>query len=501
MIMSKAKKHDFYDKMLIAFMLLAAAAILGVSHFHEMASYNETDFYGSYACDAQNILQGKEYTEPDHGPGYVLVLAITSLLFQDMFLTGKAVSIFSSLLIILFTFKLVDVLFNKKVAFYTVVLLFLILLPFSILVKSDIFFAAVVIISIYFFYSKTPLSYSNLFWSGLVAGYAFITRYNAIFLPISVALILIFLNPDNDAWNRRMKGLLVYSLAFFLVSVPWWIFNYFHAGGPMSQSNYLVVAMTFYGSGTSFGAEEKVLAAAKFNSLFSVISFDFEYFAFQLIKHIVKYFQNALTHLVKFPLYLFFAPGLILLLFNNTKKIFSLLVFPVLGFLILTLVQFWPRFYLYIAPFFIFVPVYFIFREDIFKQARYSYMVFSLCAIFLLYYSVLETKKNVTSEPTELIEIAQVLRHNRTDSDVLIARKPHLGFLSNINTEYFPEVDSLEALLKFAKERNATYLLYSDVEEELRPKLRILQQPARLPENLQLIYKRERPKIFLYKIN
>ena len=64
----------------------------------------------------------------------------------------------------------------------------------------------------------------------------------------------------------------------------------------------------------------------------------------------------------------------------------------------------------------------------------------------------------------------------------------------------FPDVDSIEKLIDYAKEKKAAYLLYSDIEAKTRPRLKILQEPDKVPSNLQVFYYQDKPKIIVYKI-
>jgi len=120
--------------------------------------------------------------------------------------------------------------------------------------------------------------------------------------------------------------------------------------------------------------------------------------------------------------------------------------------------------------------------------------------IFLLKTSFLLTRANISSEPFYLKNAAKVFKAHSADSDIVIARKPHLAFLSDRKVEMFPIVESLDQLIKHAKKKNAQFIFYGEIESEVRPEMKILQKPEEVGKYLKLIYTQLQPEIYLYKI-
>ncbi|MFX0137038.1 MAG: glycosyltransferase family 39 protein [Candidatus Hodarchaeota archaeon] len=485
--------------------------LLLLSRSHEMGGYDvETDFYGSYAIAAKHILEGKSYEDPYHGPGYPCVLALGSLLFHDMFLTGKIISIISGLLFGIFTYKVIKNIFNSRIAFFTVLILLINILPYPVVVGTDIFFAFLVTLSIYFIFKNRQPSNLNIILGGLVAGYAYLTRYDAIFLILSVAFSFFIINPKRISWRQGFKSVFIFCSTFFIVALPLLIINYMKYGNPLFNLTYLNMASNFYDIKGVSTAESLNAASVKFDSFLAVLFYDPIRFIIGVIQNAYYgHFQNVVFNVLRFPLYLFTVPGTVLLMKRSNKSQLSYFTIPVFGFLLLSLSIFHERYYLPFLPFLILFSLYFLFyykenfeksESSIKKLMSFSNLSYVLVVLFLLPACVRETKKYINSEPTELLEISQLLREKAIPSDIIIARKPHLGYLSHVQSIYFPEVDSLGELLKYAKENKATYLLYSNIEAEMRPQLKILLEPEKVPHNLEIFYQQNNSNIMLYRI-
>ena len=509
--LNKIKNIEYYDKLAIGLFLFNFIVLLLLSHFHEMGGYDvETDFYGSYAIEAKNILEGKGYEDPYHGPGYPCLLALGSLVFHDMFITGKNISIISGLLFGIITYKIIKSIFDSRLAFFTTLILIINILPYPVLASSDIFFACVATLSIYFIFKSYQLSPLNLILGGLVAGYAYLTRYDAIFLVLSFVFSIFFINPEKINWKQRFKNVFIFCSSFFIVIFPWLTINYIKHGNPFFNLAYLNIASNFYDIKGVCINESHHAASEKFTSFTDVFFHDPIRFFVGFINNIYYgHFQNLLFNVLRFPLYLLVVPGAVIFIHKSNKSQLSFITFPVFGFLLLCLSLFHVRYYLVFLPFFILLSIYFIFycrdsyeKGNIFIKKLFSFSSLSLIIIlfFLLPASVEETKKYINTEPTELLEISQILREKTNPSDIIIARKAHLGYLSQVRSIYFPEVNSLDELIKYARKNKATFLLYSNVETEFRPQLKFLLEPDKVPQNLKIFYQQNNPKIMLYRI-
>ncbi|NIR49896.1 glycosyltransferase family 39 protein [candidate division KSB1 bacterium] len=503
------KRLKHYEKLALIFSGFMFLGLLVLSHFHKMGSYGfETDFYWAYAPDAKNILNGKMPEEPGVGPGYALVLAGLNLIFNDWFFTGKMISVLSAVLCGYFIFKMLQELFNSKVAFFTMILWHVTVMPFAVVASTDMFFAFLVTCGIYFFYRKGVFSNSNLVLSGLLMAYAYLTRHNAVVLPICVAMVILIINPESWTWKKRFTNLALFGAVFGGVLLPWTILLELNSGDAVRSDSYLIIASHFYGRPGVIGSEDMRLAAKKFDSLKSVIFYDFKHFVKHYVFNIYRHFYDLLIHSIKFPSFLFVGAGGLMLFRNLSKRQFSLFLFPALSFLLLCLVHYEPRYYLYIIGFFMFLGAFFLFHDEAVQKKNPGYfglihgreLAYAVTIFFLLVFSLKEIKKTISAEPRELLEISSVLRENVQEDESMIARKPHLGFLANLRTKYFPESTTVSELLEYAKKERANYLLYGEVEAEHRPQLKMLLKPENAPEALKPLLVWEKPRTVVYKL-
>ena len=505
---------DRYEMIHVFFLITVLVLLLVISSFHEIGGYNvETDFYGSYAPNVEKMLHGGKYYDEDHGPGYIFPLILFYLILGDVFVAGKTLTLISAILFLFFSFKTIKTLFDSRFAFYTSLLLTILILPYSILASTDMFFAFIVSLAIYFIFRGGEFTFSNMLWGGIVAGYAFMTRLNAIILPIAIIFSIFLINPQNWSWKQKFQGSLILVGAMLLGSLPWYIMNFLYYGKIFVSAAHETIGASLLGgeansSGDFAWGAEKEKIAKEYSSLFSLTMHNLPLLIKSFLKNTPIYFRWMLFYLIGFPGFLFVAPGIILLLTRANKRQLSYFTIPLFGFLIYCIVSFISRFYLYILGFFVFFIIYFLFDTQLFKdgsrpQKKFSYItkvIFLFVVLFSIQRSLFLLKKNITNEPVHIKKIAQILEKHSSEDDIVFARKPHLGYFSHRKIEIIPDVQDLDLLIKYAKEKGVKFVYYGIAETKYRPDLNILQHPKELPPAFQLLYASENPKAFLYKI-
>ncbi len=507
-LQKKMRMLSYYDRLAIAFSILMFAVLLVVGSYHRMGGYGvETDFYWSYAPDAQRIVQGQTPQEPGVGPVYALTLAFSNLFVQDWFVSGKLLSMFSAVLCGLFTFSFIKQFFDDRLGFFTLVLWHATVLPWAIVASTDLFFAMLVAFSIYLMFRGGQITNTNLVLAGILMAVTYMTRHNAVVLPIGVVMIVALINPDEWTWSKRLQGLAVFAGAFALASLPWSIVQLMSSEPAVRGDSYLIIASHFYGAPGVVSSEDMRLAAGKFDSLSSVVFYDLGHFVKHYLSNLYRHFYKVLITSIRFPTFLFVAAGAFALVTRMSRKQASLFVFPALSFLLLCLVHYEPRYYLYLVSFFIMPAAYFLFSDDAIDGGANAgvlrwikYAAFGLTVLFVLISSTREVRQNISGEPRELLEMAAELRQKADNHEAIIARKPHLGFLTERETVYFPEASTLPMLLEYAAAENAGYLLYGEMEAQRRPELNFLLEPDGLPDELEPIFVWDNPRTVVYKI-
>src|SRR3989338_2360457 len=131
--------------------------------------------------------------------------------------------IFGSLALIL-SYLIAKKLFDKKIAFYS--LLFMAVIPlhidYSAFSYIDGMLTFLVALSVYFALNN------NIVSSAIVAGLAILTKYNGIFV-LPVLLLIIYKNNRNQK-SKRLLTLLSVSLA---IGSIWFIRNWYYLGNPV----------------------------------------------------------------------------------------------------------------------------------------------------------------------------------------------------------------------------------------------------------------------------
>lgn len=491
-----------YERMAWLFSGVMLLLLLIIGSFRVMGTFGvETDFYWAYAPDAQRIMSGEMPHEPGVGPLYALSLGIVNLVLGDWFASGKVISILSTVICGLFTFKMIKVLFNAKIAFFTLVLWYATVLPWALIASTDMFFAALVAGALYFLFRSEALTFNNLMLSAIFMGLAFLTRHNAVVLPVVVVGAILFLNPESWSWKVRMQGLGLFAVVFLTAYTPWMIVQALTSGTPVRSDSYLIIASNLYGKPGVVASEDMRLAAQKFDSLSSVIFYDLGHFVRHYLSNVYRHFHAILIKSLKFPSFLFVGAGALLLFPRLNKRQLMFFLFPALSFLLLCLVHYEPRYYLYIISFFVLLAVYFLFSEERSRQFRIARtLVFGATVLLITTFSAKEIKACIEDEPRELLQIAERLRGMTEENESIIARKPHIGFLTGLETRYFPEAESVPELLAFAKQEQADYVFYGEMELAMRPELQVLLQPESLPPALEPVLVWPSPKTVIYRL-
>src|SRR5262249_27639086 len=120
--------------------------------------------------------------------------------------------------------------------------------------------------------------------------------------------------------------------------------------------------------------------------------------------------------------------------------------------------------------------------------------------IISLVNTVAAIKTFIAAEPRALITAAKFLQGIAKPDDILMARKPHLSFISNLTNYYFPEAKDFYELWEMVKANNVTYVLYSEMEEYYRPRFESLSHPENAPAWLLPVYVDKDAHLTIYRV-
>lgn len=494
--------------LVFCFGTLILALVIG--HFHVVGFFGvETDFYGAYAKQAENIIAGRPYTFRHNPPGYMLLLAAVSFFTGDLFVAGKIISAISTALFGWVIYLLFSALFGKRIALATVILSLFSLFPYSFLAATDILGALLIILPIWIILRKTVPTLTTSFLVGILSGLSYLVRYNALFVIIGIAFSLLFINLNRERLQRRLAMVGIFVCGILIITLPWLIINWQTNGSPFASTAYLQIAAHFYHPrGDTHGTSLREVSS-EFKSLSQVVLHN-------PALVIRKYLKDVLFHNIKllaskglgFPAYLFAGAGFILLLRDLSRKRLSFLLINLLGFLLLGLVGFYLRYYFFLFPFLFLTVAYFLFHQNIFTNLgrlpfsgiSVSWFIMVIIAFFLCIGSYKMVKSQIAKEPRYLLQIAHFLKNRSSPDDIIIVRKPHLAYLSGLKS-CFPLAETTNQYLKRAREERARYLVYSDLEAAYWPGLKSFADPRVVPKSFKLIYQHKQSNTLIYEID
>lgn len=493
----------------IAILILA----LLIGHFRQVGNFGvETDFYGAYAKQAENIIAGRPYTYQHNPPGYSLLLAATSFLTGDFFVAGKIISAFATALLGWITYLLLKALFGSRIALASTTLTLIALVPWSFLVATDMVAALLIMLSLWCLLRRPDPTFKACFLTGILAGLAYLVRYQAIFVIVGIAFSLVSIGPQHEKLRRRFLMAGIFLWGALLITSPWLVINWQRNGSPFASTAYLQIAAHFYHPAGQVWAFRE---AFDFDSLLDVVLHD-------PLVLLTKYVRAVLhgniigltTKTLKFPAYLLAGAGFLLLLRDLCRRRLTLLVVFLLGYLLLGLVAFWMRYYFFLFPILFLLIAYFLFDKYVFTKLGHdpffrmpvSWLLLIIIGGYQGLYAYRATSDIITSEPRYLFEIADLLRNRSSSNDIIFALKPHYQYLTGLKSA-FPVaqnpreyLETADEYLEKAQKIGARYIIYSDYEAKIWPGLKSLADPKALPHNFKLIYHHKPTNTLIYEV-
>ena len=497
-MISKIKSLNNFDSVAILFCISIFIISIIIGSYHIIGT---TDFYGTYAVQAKNILAWQPYTYQVNPPGYSILIALFSFLTGDLFIAGKILSSISTALIGVIYYFIFKKLFTEKIAFVSIIFLLIILIPFSFIAGTDLIGALFASVPILLFLNSKNNRLKSYLLIGLACGSAYLVRINTIFGLAGIIFSILFLI-NNDTWKRKFIKTGFLLIGFILITSPWFIYNWKLNGSPFATTAYEQIGYNLYEWKGSEN-EEIVEEISEHSSSPQVFFIEPLELAANFLVNLPSRTELFITGSFVFPVYLFLGGGIILFLMNLNRNQLEYLIIWILGFLSLGLISFDIRYYLVLIPLICVLVAYFFLSEKIFeisgKLKIFSWFLITILTLFLIKDSFTETKTLLNSEPKYLLEAADFLKSRSSPDDIIISRKPHIAYLSGLKREFLPEY-SAQDYYKKAKEINARYIVYSDLENELWPGLYDFGYPDAVKDFFILIYEHKPTNTLIYEI-
>ena len=472
-------------------MLLAvwlAAVLWTTLAWHPTPLYSvESDTIGEYIPAAQDL--GRGVLSPAHyqskGFGYPAGLAAVAILTRgDHYLAARLLNVAAAVAGATFAGLLFRAFLGAEAGWF--VLAGLLLNPAylrgSIEAATDVpTFALLMAATFLLLHARRP---RGLLLAGFLAGWAVITRYNCVFLPVAGILLL-------AARRGRWNALAAYSAGLVLPLGAWALAAWSAGASLLGDSNVMNVAYEVYGRGLTpeaFWATTGV----QFHSFADVVRHQPGLFAARIAANLAtRWVQDARTLL---PVWLgaLALPGIALGGWRRPGWP-GLALHAALCYAALALVFYQPRFGLYLVPFYLSGAVVLILhtrlpgrhaperasREPSRTQA-WRRLLLAALIVASGWRAVTDVRTALATAPGETREAGLLLRGMGRPGDRVMARKPNVAYFARMSYVPLPDVGVInyDDLLVAARRAGARYLFFSAAEEETRPQFGMLADPG-----------------------
>ena len=436
----------------------------------------ETDFYGTYAPGAQDIVRGhfdlKRFGVT--GPLYEWLLALGVWARIPVFAWAKILSALSMVGTLILWIRIAQQTLGKRVAAWTPWLLLLspTFVRFGYIASSDAIYCFLFSLSI-FALTRAETGRAS-FNAGLVALMAFLARYQALIFPGFGFLWHVGKPRALRLWSWYLiafpgvavAGLLVMSMAGVSLPKPDFLYNihYEVAEGHIDWDDYQAKL-------SDRGNPWDVLVHAPASVL--LVS----------LRNAPSHLENELVHGAGPVLSLLVVLGAIGLIRRGSRKGIALRFAAcwLLQFLFLLPTQTSERYALTQIPLLAVISAW---GLDSLPQRlslrRLGWVVSGLIAAGLIMNAVDQTKYQ-RRQPRFLLETARQIKSLVRPGDRMLARKPHLPFLVGCQWVYFPDAGDLRELRAALIQKPAEFVYYGRSEVVLRPNFRFLSFPPYRP--------------------
>lgn len=497
--------------LIFSFLFFLIMLFVGFS-YHKIGDFGvETDFYWSYIPEAKQILNGYIPISSFRGPVYPIVLALFHLIIGEFFKSGLFISVLSAGIVIFFTYRIVQLLFSREIAFVTVILLSLnpVFVQYSYTAGTDMFFNAVITCILYFLLTTTSFSWPRLIVMGIMSGLAYLTRYNGIFILLAVPFTICIFNPIHSDLKKRFLFSLLFILVFFISILPWGVYCLNEKGDFFYNHNYQNIAYELFGKGKMswdafwFGNKSDI------TSFGDIIIKTPGLFLLKMTRNIPDHFFNDLGKLTGWHIGCFVIVGLISLFINRLNRSQCIYyIFNLCFFGMLLMVFYGQRFSLFLLPFYITTAflTFIIIQKHLIKKSSHIYLVRAVL-IFLIAFTLVRSyrfnSRNINSGPREILSVSQWFKKHIPENrrgQTVSARKPHIAYYLGCKFVPIPFVNSWEELIAELKKKKIDYLYFGVMEASTRSELRFLLDPRQSPPELSPIVYTKVPPSVLYQI-
>jgi hypothetical protein len=350
--------------------------------------------------------------------------------------------------------------------------------------------------------------------TGALAGAVYLTRYNGVFLLAACLIGIILLDFFKRKWPGRLALSAIFVALFLVVSSTWLIANYKRHGSPFYNTNYLNIATEFYPElvANKTNQDATRLLAERFHSFGDVIGYDPRRLITRYPANLYESLRNSSKGTLVNQLVAWMAGfGVLLALARRRSKNVALVLIAGALYLLLMALNHWEaRYYFFVmalyAGFAVFAAAAWLEMARSLgwlKNRAFTLIPVTMVAAMVAL-SLTESRKDVArfleSQPTEIIAARDYLSSvGATGGKKIVARKPHLPYLSRNEWVFFPQVKSLDEFRAWTEANRVDYIAVGKRELKERKELSSLGKPENAPDWLKAVWFNDEPVFILYK--
>ncbi len=487
---------------------------------HPFGNYaTETDFYHFYAPDAERIATGQFPQNTYQGPGYPATLALVAGLTgtsDDLFTVGKWLSVVCAVMCGLLVFVLFARLFGYWIGLGAQLIAIVSgeFPQFSINAATDVFFLLLCLAVLVVFTTGRISPRWRVALTGALAALAYLTRYNGLFLPAACLIGVVLLNLFDRDWRERWVLSAIFIAAFFIASWPWLYLNYRHHGSPFYNTNYLNLATEIYPElvANKTNQDATRVLEERFHSFADVLRHDPQRLVTRYPANLWEslWRSGADTLVNQWVAWMAWLGVLFAFARRRSKEVMFVLIGGAIYFLLVSLTHWETRYYFFLMILYAGLAA-FVAAEWLamarsqgwLKHRAFTLIPVALVAVMFAL-SLAESRKDVTNfladQPTEIPAARDYLSSvSAIGGRRIVARKPHLPYLSRNEWVFFPQVKSLDELRVWIENNRVDYIAIGRRELKERRELTALGDPKKAPDWLKPVWVNDDPMLILYK--
>lgn len=466
------------DRVLLGFIVFYAFCVSWFAFTHYPIGQTrsmEYDFFNRYAVNAAQIIKSGilALTEYDYNPPlYADLLALMAGIPENIFTAAKIISIGASVSTLVCIYFLVRALFDAHLALYTVLATATntYFLLHSYYVGTDMMFMALSYLAITILVTQKP-SHRISILLGFIVGLVYLTRYNGIFLlPVCIVAL---------AAGRLSRGnVLCYCLSFLTTILPWHLFLFVKEGSFFFSGNHLNMAKDLLHPDEN-NDTFWTLIAPQYESLKDVVLANPQKFFAGILSNPGSHIEKISQDIVPQHMGILVVLGIAFLcaslaISGENRRPQGIYLGSVLTyFILMCLIHFEARYFLYIIPFLSLALIYAPYQilkwipKMRLKAAIQSILIIGI-VLYASWESVAFQRNYAKTFNAEIVRIGNFMSFFTAPDDRILARSRNIAYFSATDYQYLPPIQNEIEISKYAERHGSRFIFFSAPEATIR---------------------------------